>query len=71
MEDLSQKMQQESEQMQIEFEEKNWLLRREFLSQQLCVEPLMTPTLRSTKGSYAIPTTSMDFIGQISQCEFF
>jgi len=29
----------------------------------------VTPTLRSTKGSCAAPTTSGDVIGQISQCQ--
>jgi len=62
-------MQSESEQMRLEFEEKNRLLWQDFLSQQLHVEPFVAPTLRSTKGSCAAATTSRDVIGQISQCE--
>jgi len=62
-------MQHESERIRLEFEEKNRLLRHEFLSQQLCVESLVAPTHRRTKGSCPTPTTSEDVIFQISQCE--
>jgi len=68
--ELMEEMKKETQRMRLEFEEKNRLLRQEFLSQQLCAKPLVTPIPRSTKGSYATPTTSgEDVIGQISQCE--
>ena len=48
-------------------------MRQEFLSQQLCVEPiqpLISPTPKSTKGSCATPTTSGDdIIGQTRESE--
>jgi len=48
-------------------------MRQEFLSQQLCAEPiqpLVSPTPKSIKGSCAIPTTSGDdIIGQTRECE--
>ena len=48
-------------------------LRQEFLSQQVCVEPiqpLVSPDPKSTKGSFAAPTTwGEDIIGQTRQCE--
>jgi len=69
MEDVRQKLKQESEQIRLKFEENNRLLQQEFLSQQFCAEPLVAPTLRNTKGSCATPTTSKDVIGEISQCE--
>ena len=48
-------------------------MRQEFLSQQLCakpIEPLVSPTPKSTKGSCAAPPTSGDDInGQTKDCE--
>ena len=48
-------------------------MRQEFLSQQLCVEPiepLVSPTSKSTKGSCAAPPTLGDDInGQTKDCE--
>jgi len=48
-------------------------LGEEFLSQQLCaypIQPVVSPTPNSTKGSYAAPTISgEDIIGQTKQCE--
>ena len=48
-------------------------MRQEFLSQQLCAEPiqpLISPTPKSTKGSCAALTTSRDdIIGQTRECE--
>jgi len=48
-------------------------MRQEFLSQQLCAEPiqpLVSPTPKSTKESCATSTTSGDdIIGQTRECE--
>jgi len=48
-------------------------MRQEFLSQQLCAEPiqlLVSPTPKSTKGSCVAPTTSgEDIIGHTRECE--
>ena len=48
-------------------------MRQEFLSQELCAEPiqpLVSPTPKSTKESCATPTTSGDdIIGQTRECE--
>jgi len=59
--------------MRLEVRKENDLMRQEFLSQQLCVEtikPLISPTLKSTKGSCATLTTSGDDItGQTRECE--
>jgi len=51
-----------------------WLeLRHEFLSQQVCAEPvevLVSPIPKSTKGICVAPTISgEDIIGETSQCE--
>jgi len=59
-------MRKETDRMRLE-------LRQEFLSQQVCAEPiqpLVSPAPKSTKGSCAAPTTSEeDIIGQTRQCE--
>jgi len=59
--------------MRPEMGKENDQMRQEFLSQQLCTEPiqpLVSPTPKSTKGSYAAPTTSReDIIGQTKECE--
>ena len=61
-EELMEKMRKENDRM-----------RQEFLSQQICVEPihpLVSPTPKSTNGSCAAPTTSGDdIIGQMRECE--
>ena len=48
-------------------------MRQVFLSQQVCaepIEPLVSPTPKSTKGSCAAPPTSEDDInGQTEDCE--
>ena len=48
-------------------------MRQEFLSQQLCAEPiqpLVSPTPKSTNGSCEAPATSGDdIIGQMKDCE--
>jgi len=48
-------------------------MRQEFLSQELCAEPiqpLVSPTPKSTKGSCVAPITSReDIIGQTRECE--
>jgi len=64
--ELMEEMRKETDRMRLE-------LQQEFLSQQVCVEPveaLVRPAPKSTKGSCAAPTTSgEDIIGQTSQCE--
>ena len=63
-------MRKEIERVQLKLEEKNGLLWQEFLSQQLCAEPLVSLTPKSTKGSCAGPTKSRGgVIGHISKCE--
>jgi len=64
-EELMEEMRKEIDRIRLE-------LRQEFLSQQVCVEPiqpLVSPAPKSTKGSCASPTTSgEDIIGQTRQC---
>jgi len=61
--ELMEEMKKKTKRMRLE-------LRQEFLSQQHCVEPLVSPASISTKESCAPPTTSREgVIGQISQCE--
>jgi len=59
--------------MRLEMRKKNDRMRQEFLSQQLCAEPiqpLASPGPKSTKGSCAAPTTSGEnIIGQTKECE--
>jgi len=61
------------EELMEETRKENDRMRQEFLSQQLCAEPiqpLVSPTPKSTKGSCAAaPTTSGDDIGQTRECE--
>ena len=72
-EELMEEMRKETDLMRLEMRKENDRMRQEFLSQQLCAEsiqPLVSPTPKSTKGSCAAPTTSGDdIIGQIKDCE--
>ena len=72
-EELMEKMRKETDLMRLEMRKENDRMRQEFLSQELCAEliqPLVSPTPKSTKGSCAAPTTSRDdIIGQTRECE--
>ncbi|XP_068499998.1 uncharacterized protein [Phaseolus vulgaris] len=72
-EELMEEMGKETDLMRLEMRKENDRIRQEFLSQQLCVEPiepLVSPTPKSTKGSCAAPPTSGDdIIGQTKDCE--
>ena len=71
-EELIEEMRKETDLMQLEMRKENDRMRQEFLSQQLCAEPiqpLVSPTPKSTKGSCAAPTTSGDDIRQTRECE--
>jgi len=72
-EELMEEMRKETDLMQLEMKKENDRMRQEFLSQQLCaelIEPLVSPTPKSTKGSCAAPPTSGDDInGQTKDCE--
>jgi len=72
-EELMEEMRKETDRMRLEMRKENDRMRQEFLSQQLCVEPiqpLVSPTPKSTKGSCAAPTSSGDdIIGQMRECE--
>jgi len=72
-EELMEKMRKETDLMRLEMRKENHRMRQEFLSQELCAEliqPLVSPTPKSTKGSCAAPTTSRDdIIGQTRECE--
>jgi len=60
-EELMEEMRKETDRMRLEMRKENDWMRQEFLSQQLCAEPiqpLVSPTPNSTKGSCAAPTTS-------------
>jgi len=64
-EELMEEMRKEIDLMQLEMRKENDRMRQEFLSQQLCAEPiqpLVSPTPKSTKGTCAAPTTSGDDI---------
>jgi len=63
--ELMEDMRKETDRMRLEMRKENDRMRQEFLSQQLCAEliqPLVSPTPNSTKGSSATPTTSGDDI---------
>jgi len=66
-------MRKETDLMRLKMRKENDRMRQEFLSQQLCAEPiqpLVSPTPKSTKGSCAAPITSGDdIIGQTRECE--
>jgi len=72
-EELMEKMRKKTDRMRLEMRKENDRMRQEFLSQQLCAEPiqpLISPTPKSTKGSCPTPTTSGDdIIGQTRECE--
>jgi len=72
-EELMEEMRKETDRMRLKMRNENDRMRQEFLSQQLCVEPiqpLVSPSPKSTKGSCAAPTTSReDIIGQTKECE--
>jgi len=72
-EELMEEMRKETDRMRLEMRKKNDRMREEFLSQKLCAEPiqpLISPTPKSTEGSCAAPTTSGDdIIGQTKECE--
>jgi len=72
-EELMEEMRKETDLMWLEMRKENDRMRQEFLSQQLCVEPiepLVNPTPNSKKGSCATPTTlGDDIIGQKKECE--
>jgi len=72
-EELMEEMRKETDRMQLEMRKENDRMRQEFLSQELCAEPiqpLVSPTPKSTKGICAAPTTSSDdIIGQTKECE--
>ena len=72
-EKLMEEMRKETDLMRLEMRKENDPMRQEFLSQQVCAEPiqpLVSPTPKSTKGSCANPTTSGDdIIGQTRECE--
>jgi len=72
-EELMEEMRKETDRMRLEMRKENDRMRQEFLLQQLCAEliqPLVSPTPKSTKGSCATPTTSEeDIIGRTKQCE--
>jgi len=64
-EELMEEMRKETDLMRLEMRKENDQMRQEFLSQQLCakpIQPLVSPTPKSTKGSCAAPTTSGDDI---------
>jgi len=71
--ELMEEMRKETDLMRLEMREENDRMRQEFLSQQLCAEPIqpfVSPTPKSTNGSCAAPTTSGDdIIGQTRECE--
>ncbi|XP_068490397.1 uncharacterized protein [Phaseolus vulgaris] len=70
---LMEEMRKETNRMRLEMRKENDRMRQQFLSQQLCVEPiqpLVSLTPKSTKGSCATPTTSGDgIIGKTRECE--
>jgi len=72
-EELMEEMRKETDLMRLEMTKENDRMQQEFLLQQLCVEPiqpLVSPTPKSTKGSCGAPTTSGDdIIGQMRECE--
>jgi len=72
-EELMEEMRKETDRMRLEIRKENDRMRQEFLSQQLCadpIQPLVSPTPKSTKGSCATPTTSGDdIIEQTRECE--
>jgi len=72
-EELMEEMRKETGRMRLEMRKENDRMRQVFLSQQLCVEPiqpLVSPTPKSTKGSCAAPTTSGDdIIGKTRECK--
>ena len=72
-EELMEEMGKETDRMRLEMRKENDRMRQDFLSQQLCAEPiqpLVRPTPKSIKGSYATPTTSReDMIGKTRECE--
>jgi len=72
-EQLMEEMRKETNRMRLEMRKENDRMRQQFLSQQLCVEliqPLISLTPKSTKGSCATPTTSGDgIIGKTRECE--
>jgi len=59
-EELMEEMRKETDLMRLEMKKENYRMRQEFLSQQLCAEPiqpLISLTPKSTKGSCATPPT--------------
>ena len=71
-EELMEEMRKETNLMRLEMRKENDRMRQEFLSQKLCVgpiQPLVSSTPKSTKGSCAAPTTSGDDIRQTRECE--
>ena len=72
-EELMEEMRKETDRMRLEIRKQNDRMQQEFLSQQFCAEPIqpiVSPTPKSIKGSCAAPTTSgVDIIGQTRECE--
>jgi len=72
-EKLMEEMRKKTDRMRLKMRKENDRMRQEFLSQQLCAEPiqpLVRPTPKSIKGSYTTPTTSEeDMIGKTRECE--
>ena len=72
-EELMDEMRKETNRMRLEMRNENDRMRQEFLSQQLCAEPiqpLVGTTPKCTKGSCAATTISGDDItGQTRECE--
>ena len=71
-EELMEEMRKETDLMRLEMRKENDRMRQEFLSQQVCaepIEPLVNPTPKSTKGSCAAPPTGDDINGQTEDCE--
>jgi len=72
-EELMEEMRKETDLMRLEMRKENDRMRQEFLLQQLCaepIEPLVSPTPKSIKGSCASPPTSGDdIIEQTKDCE--
>jgi len=71
-EELMEEMRKETDQMRLKMRKKNDQMRQEFLSQQLCAEPiqpLVSPTPKSTKGScVALKTSGDDIIVRTREC---
>ena len=72
-EELMEEMRKEIDPMRLEMRKENDRMLQEFLTQQLCakpIQPLVSLTPKSTKGSCATPTTSGDdIIGQTRECK--